>query len=78
MEWWRLAISQSIRTRATKVAIVVGIVLIVINHGDAIVRGEFSRGRIARIVLTVLVPYCVSTYSSVEALRERPKVQITE
>ena len=45
--------------------------LITINHGDAIVRGELSVGRGVRIVLTMLVPYGVSTFASVEAMRNR-------
>ena len=50
-------------------AIVVGTILVIINHADAIVRGDLTVGRWLRIVLTVIVPYCVSTYSSVSALR---------
>ena len=45
-----------------------GTILVAINHGDAIVRGDLSMGRLLRIALTVMVPYCVSTYSSVSAL----------
>ena len=50
-------------------AIVVGTILVVINHGDALARGDVTVGRWLRIVLTVVVPYCVSTYSSVSAIR---------
>lgn len=69
MEWLRLATSPSIVRRASAVAVVVGTVLVAINHGDAILRGDFSLGRAVRVVLTVLIPYCVSTYSSVGAIR---------
>jgi len=47
----------------------VGSVLVSINHGDAILRGDVGRGRLLRIALTVLVPYLVSTSSSVAAVR---------
>jgi hypothetical protein len=67
MEGLQLATSPSVVRRACVVAVVVGTVLVAINHGDAILRGDFSLGRGVRIVLTVLVPYCVSTYSSVGA-----------
>ena len=50
---------------------VVGTVLVAINHGDALLRGDVSLGRTLRIVLTVLVPYFVSTYSSVAVMRDR-------
>lgn len=71
MEWVRLAASPSIVRRASGVAIVVGTVLVAINHGDALLTGDLSPGRALRIVLTVLVPYCVSTYSSVGAIRDQ-------
>jgi hypothetical protein len=64
-----LATSAPVVRRATAVAIVVGTILVAINHGDAIVRGDLGVGRLLRIALTVMVPYCVSTYSSVSALR---------
>ena len=68
--WLRLATDRSTVRRALGVAAVVGSVLIVINHGDAILRGDLSLGRLLRMALTVLVPYCVSTYSSVGARRD--------
>lgn len=54
--------------RALWVAVVVGVVLVAINHADAIIRGDITMGRLVKIVTTVLVPYCVSTYSSVGAM----------
>lgn len=70
-EWLRLARRPTVVRRGLKYAAVVGAVLIAINHGDALLRGEVDRLRWARMGLTVLVPYCVSTLSSVGALRER-------
>jgi hypothetical protein len=70
-EWLRLASSPSVVKRALGYAIVVGLILITINHGDAILRGELSRTRILKMALTVLVPYIVSTLSSVGAMREK-------
>ncbi|MCD8534893.1 MAG: nitrate/nitrite transporter NrtS [Verrucomicrobia bacterium] len=66
----RLALQRSVVKRALKYAIVVGAVLISINHGDAILRGDVSLSRLFRMGLTVLVPYVVSTLSSVGAMRE--------
>lgn len=57
--------------RALTYAVVVGAVLITINHGDAILRGEVDGSRLARMVLTMFVPYVVSTLSSVGAIRAR-------
>jgi hypothetical protein len=64
-----LALSPPVVRRALKIAAVVGTVLILINHGDALLKGDVSVGRIFKMGLTVLVPYLVSTISSVEALR---------
>ena len=69
LPWVRLATQRSIVRRAATVATVVGAILVAINHGDALWHGDVSVGRVLRILLTVFVPYCVSTYSSVEALR---------
>ena len=71
--WLDMATERSVVHRALRVAAVVGAVLVGINHGDALLRGEISMDRALRIVLTLLVPYCVSTYSSVGALRGRAR-----
>jgi hypothetical protein len=70
-EWLRLATSPRVVRRAIKYAIGVGALLIAINHGQALLNGEVSRGRVYSMILTCLVPYCVSTASSVNAMRER-------
>ena len=68
-EWLRIASEPAVVRRAVKYAIVIGALLIAINHGDAIVRGDTDTMRLFRIGLTDIVPYCVSTSSSVEAIR---------
>ena len=70
-DWLRLALQPSVVKRALKYAVVVGLVLITINHGDALLQGQITRARLLKMGLTVLVPYVVSTLSSVGALRER-------
>jgi len=69
-EWLGLATTGFVVRRAVRYAIGVGLLLIAINHGDAIVRGQVTLGRALRMFLTVTVPYCVSTASSVGALRD--------
>lgn len=71
--WFALATTGPVVQRALKFAVVVGAILILINHGDAILNGEVDSTRIAKIALTVLVPYAVSTASSVAALMEMGK-----
>lgn len=66
-----MATRRSVVRRAGRVAIFVGIILGLLNHGDAIVSGSLTGLQIAKICLTFAVPYSVSTYSSVLAIRER-------
>jgi hypothetical protein len=70
-ETLRLAMQPSVVKRALKYAIVVGMVLITINHSDAILKGQVGPDRIFKMALTVMVPYIVSTLSSVGALRDK-------
>jgi hypothetical protein len=72
--WLAVARERAVVLRACKFALVVGAVLIAINHGDALLRGEVDARRLLKMGLTVLVPYVVSTLSSAGAtlaLRER-------
>jgi hypothetical protein len=74
VRWLAVARERAVVLRALKFALVVGAVLIAINHGDALLRGEVDARRLLKMGLTVLVPYVVSTLSSVGAtlaLRER-------
>jgi hypothetical protein len=64
----QLATSAAVVRRALAYAAVVGAILIAINHGDVLLRGELEPGRLLKMGLTVLVPYTVSTLSSVQAL----------
>jgi len=73
-EWLRLATGRRVVLRALRYAMIVGPILIAINHGDALLRGQLSTGRLLRMVLTMLVPYAVSTASSVGAMRERSRI----
>jgi len=68
-EWLSLCFTRSVVRRAAWSALIVGTVLILINHGDAILQGNVDRARLGRICLTVIVPYVVSTVSSVSTIR---------
>lgn len=65
--WLAVAREPDIVARACKYAVVVGAILIAINHGDALLTGDLDARRLAKMGLTVLVPYTVSTLSSVGA-----------
>ena len=51
------------------VALVVGIILNMINQGDAILGDKPVI--LWKVILTFMVPYCVSTYGAVMALRSK-------
>ena len=63
--------NRSVLLRATKVALVVGCILVAINHGDALLAGNLSGALVAKAVLTFFVPFSVSVYSSAAAIRNR-------
>ena len=68
--WFRLALRRSVVLRATRVAGVVGLVLIAINQGDLLLAGDVDARTWLKVALTPIVPFLVSTFSSVAALRE--------
>ncbi len=67
--WLEIALQRSVVQRSLAYGIVVGAILILINHGDAILIGQVDAARVARMALTVVVPYVVSTLSSIGATR---------
>lgn len=64
----KIALAAEVVRRALLYTAVVGTILILINHGDAILQGEVSGMRLMKMALTVMVPYLVSTLSSVGAI----------
>ena len=78
-EWCSLVCRGSVVKRGMKFAVVVGIILIAINHGDLILRRELQPINYIKMGLTVIVPYMVSVFSSVGAIIEQggyqPKAQ---
>ncbi|WP_147105421.1 nitrate/nitrite transporter NrtS [Tateyamaria sp. syn59] len=67
----QIATDRTVVKRAAKIAFVVGVIIAMINHGDRITSGTMDAVAWAKCALTFLVPYSVSTYSSVMAVRER-------
>lgn len=63
-----IALSRNVVFSAFKVALLVGTALAFINHGDALLRMDINIKRLSQIILTYIVPYGVSTYSSVKAI----------
>ncbi|MCG7587804.1 nitrate/nitrite transporter NrtS [Photobacterium sp. OFAV2-7] len=65
-----IAFSPAIVRRSVKVSLLVGTILMIINHGDAILAGELDQFRVMKILLTYIVPYLVSTQAGVAATLE--------
>ncbi len=68
--WVSVAFEPRVVRRALGYGLVVGSILIAINHGDALLRGELGSDRVLKMGLTIVVPYLVSTFSSVGAIRD--------
>ena len=65
-----IATQADVVRRAIKIALIVGCILAAINHGDRILLQEMRYLDWLKVVLTFGVPYCVSTISSVLAIRK--------
>jgi hypothetical protein len=66
-----MALMPVVMRRAFLMALVVGTLLVAINHGRCILSNHFGLACFSASVLTFFVPYGVSTYSSVLAMRKR-------
>lgn len=57
--------------RSLKTALVIGTLLGLINHGQALVSGHFTWSDLVPLLVTYLVPFCVTTYGQVQGKRQR-------
>jgi len=57
---------EVVRT-ALRFALIVGPILVLINHGDTIIAGAMDTTTWLKSALTMLIPYTVSTLSSISA-----------
>jgi hypothetical protein len=64
-----IAASRPVVMRALKIAIIVGTLLALINHGDKIFSLSTSAQDWFKIALTYLIPYGVSTWSAVGVIK---------
>jgi len=71
-EYLSIAFSREICITSFKVSLFVGTLLVLINHSTAVFNASLTTENVLQIALTYLVPYCVSTYSSVKVLRNHP------
>lgn len=69
MNIFELAFSKDVVSTAIKLSLIVGTILGLINHGPDIVNNTLTEGQIFQILITYLVPYSVSIYSSVISIK---------
>ncbi len=74
-DWLLLAADPTVVRRGLAFSAIVGTVLVAVNHGDALLQGDISLMRAVKILVTMLIPYCVSTISSVGAMQEARREQ---
>ena len=72
-----LFVRKDVAFRAFKIALIVGVILAGINHGDHIIKGEMTGNNWIKIMITFCVPYCVSSFSSVMAIKKEQKLSAT-
>ncbi len=67
---WRCAVGyRPLLRRSLLTALVVGTVLVVINQGAPLLRGEFSAELAWKVVLTYCVPFSVSLWGALSNSR---------
>jgi len=64
-KWLIIAGRSDVVSSSVRVALVVGTILVLINYLDRIMLGNLTSTDHVKMLLTYLVPYCVSTYASV-------------
>jgi hypothetical protein len=70
---WRCALRHGpMLGRSLRIALVVGTILVGINQGDLLLRGQWSAALIWKLPLTYAVPFLVATWSALVNSRARP------
>ena len=68
-DWLSVVLQRDVVRRSFRIALVVGTLLVAINQGNHVLAGGLPADAIWKIPLTFLVPYVVSTYAAVGAIR---------
>ncbi len=72
IDWFALAVSGAVVRRAIVYSLIVGVALVAINHGTCILTpGSYTATCLWQSILSVMVPYVVTTVSSVQAIRHQ-------
>ncbi len=74
--WWQIALGREVIKRSLKTSLIVGSILAMINHGDALLALDMPVERGIKMLLTYLVPYFVTTSASISAIRHQEKIHL--
>lgn len=74
----RLVLTATTAPISGPVAVVVGTVLTEVNQGAVLLDGKVSGASMLRIVANYVIPYCVSSYSALSAVRCAPTARCTQ
>lgn len=69
--FFKIATRAAVVKRAAIMGLIVGNVIAALNYGDKILMGQMIDTDWLKIAITFLVPYSVSTVSSVLAIRDQ-------
>lgn len=72
--WLDTARDPAVARGSLGYSVIVGTILIVVNHSDALTGESVSPMRLLRMGLTMIVPYILSTLSSIQAVRLQDSV----
>ena len=64
------AFRKDVFLRAFKMALIIGFILAIIDHGTHIFLGTMTLTNWTKILITFCVPFCVSTVSSILAIKK--------
>ena len=68
VSWFQVATRNRVVARSLRVSLIVGTILVGINHGNVLIGGGAEIDLVWKVPLTYLVPYAVSTYAAVDAI----------
>jgi hypothetical protein len=79
---WHIFVSYGLERdtliRSTKTALVVGTILGLINHGQALLTGHFTIEHLGPLLLTYLVPFSVATHGQIQGKRQRDQQHLPD
>jgi len=70
-----MKVTRGVLVKSTQVSLVVGVILVLINHPRIFLGDRVTRSRLLQIALCFVVPFVVSLYSQIAAVRQRKSDQ---